>query len=198
VQGERSLSDIVKTLKETKSLEERRRILFILTKEEKQALYSELYFEEGRKVGISLYNGFIRKGIEYARWLSPEYTLAYLYIKKLKCKRVLELGCATGGFVKVLRRLGIEAYGIDISSYTVSKADVDVRSFLYNIDVETEDIPFPEEYFDMIIAIETLEHLANITFALNNLKRVLKVGGFLFITVPKPQGVLDNITHVNL
>ncbi|MEM0253538.1 MAG: class I SAM-dependent methyltransferase [Candidatus Bathyarchaeia archaeon] len=114
-------------------------------------------------------------------------------------RKVLEVGCATGKFVKVLRRLGVEAFGVDLSSYVISKANVDVRTFLYNVDVETERVPFNNEFFDMIMAIETMEHFANITYALENLKQVLKVGGLMFITVPKPRPpAWRDITHVDL
>jgi len=190
---------IIKALREAKTIDERREIMLKLTKDEKQALFSELYFESGTNLGISFYNGYTRKGLEATRVGSPEYTIAYAFIKKYNVRKVLEVGCAAGKFVKVLRRLGIEAFGVDLSSYVISKANVDVRTFLYNVDVEAEKLPFDNEFFDMIVAIETMEHFANITYALENLKQVLKVGGLMFITVPKPRPWAGrDITHVNL
>jgi len=195
---ERNVSHLIEVLKEA-DLDKRKEILSTLTKEEKELLYGKLYFERGTTLGISLYNGYASKCKWYERLLSPEYTLAYLCIKRFKCKRVLEIGCATGVFVKVLRRLGIESYGVDVSSYSISIAEEDAKSFLYNVDVETEDLPFPEDFFEGVIAIETMEHLANITFALSNIKRVLKIGGLLFMSVPRPRPeVLNDITHVNI
>lgn len=74
-------------------------------------------------------------------------------------KTVLDAGCATGHLVAALRDLGVEAYGIDISEYAVSKVREDVRPFC-RVASLTEDFPadLPQQ-FDLIVTIEVLEHL---------------------------------------
>jgi SAM-dependent methyltransferase len=46
------------------------------------------------------------------------------------------------------------------------------------------DIPFPENTFDKIVLSEVLEHLPDDLGALREVKRVLKPGGVIAITVP--------------
>ena len=76
-----------------------------------------------------------------------------------KPRTVLDAGCATGHLVAALRDLGIEAYGIDISEYAVSKVREDVRPFC-RVGSLTEEFPadLPKRY-DLIVSIEVLEHL---------------------------------------
>ena len=76
-----------------------------------------------------------------------------------KPRTVLDAGCATGHLVAALRDLGVEAYGIDISEYAVSKVREDVRPFC-RVGSLTEELPtdLPQRY-DLIVSIEVLEHL---------------------------------------
>lgn len=190
-----SLELIIKKLKEAENLEKRRQILSKLTKEEKQAIFGELYFERGRDSGLSGYRRY--SGVD--RIYDANYLLAYTCLKNLNVRKVLELGCATGALVKLLRNMGIEAYGVDTSSYALSKSDKNVRNYLYCLDVETERLPFTKGFFDMIVAIDVLEHLADVTNTLKMLKNFLGSRGFLLVTVPKPiPEAWNDITHVNV
>ena len=42
---------------------------------------------------------------------------------------VLDAGCALGFLVEEFRRLGVKAYGIDISEYAISQVDESVKEF---------------------------------------------------------------------
>ena len=186
---------IIKNLREAESLEKKRKILADLTKEEKQAVFGELYFEKGREACLSSYQRYS----EVNRIHDTNYLLTYACIKSLKARKVLEVGCATGALVKLLRNVGIEAYGIGISSYAISKSDKNVKSYLYCLDVETEKLPFKEGFFDIIVAIDILEHLAKIKYTLSTLRDFLRRGGFMLITVPKPlPEAWNDLTHINV
>jgi len=54
------------------------------------------------------------------------------------------------------------------------------------VDIETEKIPFPDEYFDLVTSIETLEHLYSPLKALKEISRVLKPLGLFYMTAPNP------------
>lgn len=49
---------------------------------------------------------------------------------------------------------------------------------------DIENIPFPDEYFHMIISSHVLEHVKNLENAISELYRVLKPGGVGFIAFP--------------
>lgn len=45
-------------------------------------------------------------------------------------------------------------------------------------------IPFPDNHFDIVIANQVFEHLKNIYHLMDEINRVLKVGGILLFSVP--------------
>jgi len=49
-----------------------------------------------------------------------------------------------------------------------------------------EPLPFPDESFDFIICLETMEHMMSPYYALTEMRRVLKRGGRLIVSVPNP------------
>ena len=94
--------------------------------------------------------------------------------------KVLDVGCATGGFLKHLKSKGFyHLYGIDMIPQYVYKAKN------YNIRLGTVyAIPFEDNSFDIIILDQVLEHLHNPKSAMKEIKRVLKKGGLIYVGVP--------------
>ena len=86
-------------------------------------------------------------------------------------KTVLDAGCAMGYLVAALRDRGVEAYGVDISKYAISKVREDVKPFC-TVGSLTEELP-PElpKHFDLVTNIEVLEHL----YAEDGLKAVQNI-----------------------
>jgi ubiquinone/menaquinone biosynthesis C-methylase UbiE len=72
-------------------------------------------------------------------------------------QRVLDVGCAKGYVVDKLRQKGIDAWGIDFSRYAIEAAPESVKDYVAVGDVL--DIQFPDDAFDLVACIETLEHL---------------------------------------
>jgi SAM-dependent methyltransferase len=70
-------------------------------------------------------------------------------------KTVLDAGCAIGLLVEALRQRGVEATGIDLSSYAIGRVDEAVRAYCRQGSIADE---FPERY-DLIVSIEVLEHM---------------------------------------
>lgn len=99
--------------------------------------------------------------------------------------RLLDVGCGSGRFLDAVVRRGYEGWGIDISGKHIEAA----RQFygLKNVYASTieefaarEDIP----RFDVITAFEVLEHLDNPKIFFNSVKKLLKPGGYLVLSVP--------------
>lgn len=94
-----------------------------------------------------------------------EYTKGFLtqiaqkIADDLHPRTVLDAGCAMGHLVAALRDLGVEAYGVDISKYAISKVREDIRPFC-NVGSLTEPLPsgLPDRY-DLVVTVEVLEHL---------------------------------------
>ena len=80
-------------------------------------------------------------------------------VEGLHPKSVLDAGCAMGYLVAALRDRGVEAYGVDISEYAISKVREDIRPYCAAGSL-TEPLPdgLPKRY-DLVVTIEVLEHL---------------------------------------
>jgi hypothetical protein len=68
---------------------------------------------------------------------------------------VLDAGCAIGLLVEVLRDRGVDACGIDLSSYAISQVDARVRDRCRHASIVDD---FDRRY-DLIVSIEVLEHI---------------------------------------
>lgn len=75
----------------------------------------------------------------------------------LEPKTVLDVGCGKGNLVLWLRKLGIEAYGIDISSYALENAHRPIKRYLRR--GEISNLPFENNQFDLVATFDLLEHI---------------------------------------
>jgi SAM-dependent methyltransferase len=99
--------------------------------------------------------------------------------------RVLELGCGAGKFLATLQRdfPDLTLYGTDISPLGIAQA----KEKHPGIDFRVEDAQapaFPEETFDVICAMDILEHVPQPEKILAEVRRMLKPGGVFHTFVP--------------
>jgi GT2 family glycosyltransferase/SAM-dependent methyltransferase len=90
-------------------------------------------------------------------WLNFFGNVADYIVRLLQPKRVLDAGCAMGFLVEALWDRGVEAWGIDISSFAISRARPDIRPYCV---VGSIAESLPGGHFDLITCIEVLEHLS--------------------------------------
>ena len=81
--------------------------------------FGKLYFDGNRKYG---YGGYYDDG----RWIKVAQNIINYY-KLNKGSKILDIGCAKGFLVKELNNLGMNAFGIDISKYAISKSPEPVK-----------------------------------------------------------------------
>jgi SAM-dependent methyltransferase len=97
-------------------------------------------------------------GAPYRRephWLNFFVAIADQIVRRLRPRTALDAGCAMGFLVEALRDRGVEAEGVDLSSYAISQVRADVRPYCR---VGSILEPFPRRY-DVVTCIEVLEHL---------------------------------------
>ena len=100
---------------------------------------------------------------------------------------VLEAGCGIGAQTKILAKRNPETnfLSIDISADSLHQASMMIEEEdISNVDLQREniiDMSFPDNTFDHIFVCFVLEHLNEPEKALNELKRVLKIGGSLTV-----------------
>lgn len=97
-------------------------------------------------------------GRPYARdeeWLHFFGSIADRIVSDIQPTTVLDAGCAWGLLVETLRKRGVDAFGVDISSYAIQHVHPDIQEYCWIGSVV--DL-FPQKY-DLIICIEVLEHM---------------------------------------
>lgn len=98
--------------------------------------------------------------------------------------KVLEAGCGRGQFVLGLASLGYDAHGVDFAAETVRR----VRETYPDLPVrvgDVRDLPCDDEEFDGYWSLGVIEHFYDgYEKILAEAKRVLKPGGYAFVTFP--------------
>lgn len=106
--------------------------------------------------------------------------------------RVLDLGCGTGSVVgQALRGRRALAVGIDINPGLLRQAAQ--RAVKGVQGCFEEALPFGDDAFDIVVMVDTLEHVTSRERVVNEAKRVLKPDGYLVIFTPPYDSPLWNI-----
>ncbi len=123
------------------------------------------------------------------------------FVKEPKEKeiKVLDVGCGLGATLLELknRYKNAEIYGIEINKAVGEIAGTHADVIIGNI--EEIGMDFKEEYFDYIILGDVLEHLINPYEAMEKIKRYLKKGGYMLVSVPNVMhnGVIKSLLYGN-
>ncbi len=101
--------------------------------------------------------------------------------KKIEGKMVLEVGCGSGENLAVVKEESARAqvYGLDNSRGMIASS-----ARIKNILGDGTYPPLKEEKFDVILALDVLEHIENDRGALNAWIALLKRDGMLILSVP--------------
>jgi len=138
-----------------------------------------------------------RFGYELRR-LSPlvDFLPSLLWRRKLRLAhvprcvpngRLLDIGCAWGGYLWRMQELGWEVYGIELNAAAACYAReelglVHVRSGSF------ADLDFPPSSFDVVHMSMVLEHLYDPADALQKINKLLRPGGQFILSVPDISG----------
>lgn len=97
--------------------------------------------------------------------------------------KLLEVGCGQ-------KRRWENSVTLDVNPRTVADVIQDLNIVPY---------PFPDNHFDIVIAEHILEHLNNVVQVVEELYRILKPGGILYVEVPhfSNSGFFTDPTHVH-
>ena len=122
---------------------------------------------------------------EEKKGLLPREKKAIEFIKEVsqKEKKFLDAGCGTGEFLSFIKKkFRFEGFGLDYSRDAVNickKKNLNVKFADLN-----SKIPFKKDSLDIVYAGEVIEHLYNPDRFLEEVRKVLKKGGYLILTTP--------------
>lgn len=153
------------------------------------AQMSERFSQEIRKVDSR----------EMVLSLAASYSVAHKliepYLEKYQQPKILEIGTGYGFGLCYLRKLGLNAVGVEPGNSTGFEGRYDraielleaneisgARTILYPACGEA--LPFKDQTFDIVYSIAVLEHVENIEKCLTEALRVVRPGGVVLMLVP--------------
>jgi ubiquinone/menaquinone biosynthesis C-methylase UbiE len=109
-------------------------------------------------------------------------------IGNIEGKRVLEFGCGSGWFTKVLAAKGAEVWAFDISNEAVKNARdlIESHNLEHRVHVDrmaAEDLDYDSNMFDLVVGNAVLHHV-DLNLCVNEIKRVLKDRGWAYFMEP--------------
>lgn len=115
--------------------------------------------------------------------------------------KILDIACGSGFGSDFLAQLGNTVIGGDLSETTIAEC----RKKFHQSDLSFEimdgtNLPYENEYFDVVISFETIEHTTQYQKMLNEFKRVVKKDGMIILSTPNflvnsPHGIIINPYH---
>jgi SAM-dependent methyltransferase len=110
---------------------------------------------------------------------------------------ILDVGTSTGSNLRLLRDLGFaHVTGVDQSPEAIRFCASKGLGLVRLGDIRA--LEFPDQRFDLVLATDVIEHVDDDVGALQELRRVLKPGGYLLLTVPAFRflwGLQDEVSH---
>ncbi len=108
-------------------------------------------------------------------------------VKSLNCLsglRILDIGCGAGLLCEPFTRLGAQVIGVDPSATNIAAAKLHADKAHLSIDyrcttVEEMDV---RERFDIVLAMEVVEHVTDVGMFLNRCAAMLKPGGMMVVS----------------
>jgi SAM-dependent methyltransferase len=99
---------------------------------------------------------------------------------------LLDFGCGWGNYLAAARAVGFDAVGIEVDQ---AKVDFALKYGLNAVQGDLLDRTFADNSFDAAVAQQVFEHLYDPVPHLEELRRILKPGGVLFLSVPNYGGL---------
>ena len=146
----------------------------------------------------------IKKLVEdYVSMEDPEYVeeeagrraqagrILSLITKYKKQGKMLDIGCGPGLFLDEAKKREWSVQGADLSSWAKEYAHKN-----FGIDVfrgTLHEAHFPDRHFDVVVMNDVIEHLENPKSALQEIRRILKNDGILYITTPDIESFLSRL-----
>ena len=102
-------------------------------------------------------------------------------------ENVLEVDCGPGVLAKLMQQRGAKVTGTDLSMVAVERARAKGIE-AYQVDIDTEPLPFADATFDTVVSNSMIEHRFFPERSFDECVRVLKPGGKFIVCLP-------NIAH---
>lgn len=130
--------------------------------------------------GLEFDPGQVRETLRRIEEFPPHFAFGFFPTKP--GGRLLDVGCGSGVYLDAFRKLGWDAYGVELSPEAAEQArrSLGLKVFTGVL----EDAKFPNGCFDVVTLIHVLEHLRDPVGTLREVSRILKKDGLLLMALP--------------
>lgn len=139
-----------------------------------------------------IYKNYKKSGEEYAtlsKGLIPEF-ISFINENNFTVKKVLDIGCGNGKYLKFLKELSFDISGIDSSPTAIEMCKETLGQEVSLTLADMYKYDYPSLTYDLIISIACLHHglKEQVRKAIKNIYKSLLPGGYVFITLPDNEG----------
>ena len=118
----------------------------------------------------------------FGNWIRTTHKKAINIIKIRNNSKILDAGCGTGNFLRILEssKKNLNLYGIDISKEMLKIAKGKLKKSKLEIK-SVEKIGLKNNSFDYVFSVDAFHHYSNQNLAMKNFYKIIKIGGHLAI-----------------
>jgi len=128
---------------------------------------------------------FILPGKTSSETLEQHWKRYFFARKFVKNKTVLDVACGSGYGSFILSKYAKTIVGVDMSQDALkyAKKNYSAKNLRF-YQMDAKKLGYPDNFFDIVISFETIEHVRKYDLFLKEIKRVLKVGGTVIMSTP--------------
>jgi len=142
----------------------------------------------------SRYNSDLTPSFKAGRWVTPLFIHKRMQIddnvRHLPTTPgiLVDIGCGNGQYLHIAKKLGWETWGVELDPKAAETARNSGAKIIMG---GFPDTGLPSQHFDVVTLSHVIEHVHNPIAALQEVFRVLKPGGQVWISTPN----LDSLGH---
>jgi 2-polyprenyl-3-methyl-5-hydroxy-6-metoxy-1,4-benzoquinol methylase len=106
-------------------------------------------------------------------------------------KKILEIGCAKGVFLKAAKDAGFQVEGLELNKENCEIANKLIGGGVHPIDLF--DMKYPDGKFDVVYMRDVIEHIHNPDHFIKEISRVLSPDGLLYLETHNIDGLIHKI-----
>lgn len=108
--------------------------------------------------------------------------------------RLLDVGCGSGSILEAAQRNKWDAEGVEVSDSAIEYVRANGFKVFHGL---LQEANYPENYFDVVTAVELFEHLPAPIEVIEEVARILRPGGVFWATTPHGKGASARLLGTN-